>query len=125
VLNFSPEKLFLVGVIALVVLGPGRLPQAARSLGRLVAELRRMSSNFQEEVRDAMGDSLEPLSSTAATVRQLRPPDIRKTVRDTLSPSATTGNGPTETAALWPERAAEPPSPVNWGAGVPDDPTLN
>ena len=36
VLNFSPEKLFLVGLIALVVLGPNRLPQAARTLGRLV-----------------------------------------------------------------------------------------
>jgi sec-independent protein translocase protein TatB len=40
-MNFSPEKLFLVGIIALIVLGPHRLPNAARTLGRFVVEIRR------------------------------------------------------------------------------------
>jgi sec-independent protein translocase protein TatB len=125
VLNFSPEKLFLVGVIALVVLGPGRLPQAARSLGRLVAELRRMSSSFQDEVRDAMGDSLEPIKSTANTVTQLRRPDIRKTLRDTLSPPGPAASGqPGAPATSWPTEAGSA-QPENRGARVPDDPNLN
>lgn len=36
----NPVHLLFVGVIALVVLGPKRLPEVARSLGRGIRELR-------------------------------------------------------------------------------------
>ncbi len=46
----------MVLVIALIVLGPSRLPDAARSLGRAVSEFRRVSSGLQAEVRDALSE---------------------------------------------------------------------
>ncbi|HUP85489.1 MAG TPA: Sec-independent protein translocase protein TatB [Acidimicrobiales bacterium] len=49
----APEILVIL-VVALLVLGPERLPEAARQVGRAVAEMRRMSSGFQAEIRDAM-----------------------------------------------------------------------
>ena len=70
-LNFSPEKLFLVGIIALVVLGPHRLPQAARSFGRFLAQLRHMSSSFQDEVRGALHD---PMDAVNSVIGDFRPP---------------------------------------------------
>ena len=49
----APEILVIL-VVALLVLGPERLPEAARQAGRALAEMRRMSSGFQAEIRDAM-----------------------------------------------------------------------
>jgi TatA/E family protein of Tat protein translocase len=49
----APEILVIL-VVALLVLGPERLPEAARQAGRFIAEARRMSAGFQAELRDAM-----------------------------------------------------------------------
>ena len=49
----APEILVIL-VVALIVLGPHRLPEAARQVGRAVAELRRMSSGMQAELRDVL-----------------------------------------------------------------------
>jgi sec-independent protein translocase protein TatA len=49
----APEILVIL-VVALLVLGPNRLPEAARQLGRAMAEMRRLSAGFQAEIRDAM-----------------------------------------------------------------------
>jgi Tat protein translocase TatB subunit len=45
-----PELLVILAV-ALVVLGPQRLPELARSLGRAMSELRRASGDIKEELR--------------------------------------------------------------------------
>ena len=50
-LNVGPMELLVVLVVALVVLGPDRLPQASRQLGRTMAELRRWSRRLDTEVR--------------------------------------------------------------------------
>lgn len=55
-LNVGPPELLVILVVALVVLGPERLPGAARQVGRAVGELRRLSSGFQQELREAMDD---------------------------------------------------------------------
>ncbi len=54
--NVGPEKLLLLLVIALLVLGPTKLPDAARSLGRALGEFRKVSGRLQTEVRDALAD---------------------------------------------------------------------
>ncbi len=62
----------MILVVALLVLGPNRLPEAARQVGRAMAEMRRMSAGFQAEIRDAMqtpvaGPPVPPASSTDVT----------------------------------------------------------
>ncbi len=52
--SIGPAEILVVLVVALVVLGPNRLPEAARQAGRALAEFRRISSGFQAELRDAM-----------------------------------------------------------------------
>ena len=42
-------ELLVIGVIALLVLGPKRLPEMARSLGRGLAEIRRASNEMRRE----------------------------------------------------------------------------
>jgi Tat protein translocase TatB subunit len=48
----APE-LIVIFLVALIVLGPDRLPKAARQVGKAVAEFKRVSSGFQDEVRKA------------------------------------------------------------------------
>jgi sec-independent protein translocase protein TatB len=62
----SGKFLFLL-IIALVVLGPEKLPEAARAAGRLLSEFRRVTGGLQEEVREAF-----EASDLAAPVQELR-----------------------------------------------------
>lgn len=52
--SIGAPEILVVLVVALLVLGPNRLPEAARQVGRAMAEMRRMSAGFQAEMRDAM-----------------------------------------------------------------------
>lgn len=54
--SIGPAEILVVLVVALIVLGPTRLPEAARSMGKAIAELRRVTSGMQAEVRDAFAD---------------------------------------------------------------------
>ena len=55
--NIGGGELLVIVLIALIVLGPQRLPDAMRTFGRVVGEVRRISSGFQQELRDAFDDS--------------------------------------------------------------------
>lgn len=44
-------ELGVILVVALIVLGPKRLPDAARAVGRAVAEFRRQSADVMDELR--------------------------------------------------------------------------
>jgi sec-independent protein translocase protein TatB len=60
--NVGGGEIIVVLLLALVVLGPDKLPEAARKAGKFLHEFRRMTSGFQEEVRSAM--DLGSLSAT-------------------------------------------------------------
>ena len=60
-LNVGPAEMVVIFLVALLVLGPNKLPEAARQLGRAAAELRRLSSGFQDEMREAMREPLPTL----------------------------------------------------------------
>ncbi|MDQ6784671.1 MAG: twin-arginine translocase TatA/TatE family subunit [Actinomycetota bacterium] len=124
-LNFSPEKLILVGIIALVVLGPNRLPQAARTLGRVLAQVRNVSGSFQSEVRDAL---TEPRDALSNAVGDLGLSDLRSSVRGTMTGAVSPFTAAINPAVPAPSAAtsAAPASPaVSSGPPVPDDPSLN
>jgi sec-independent protein translocase protein TatB len=67
-LNLSFTHIMVVLIVALIVLGPEKLPDAARSIARVIGELRRMSSGLQAEVRDTFGDFAEPFSELVHAV---------------------------------------------------------
>jgi Tat protein translocase TatB subunit len=47
--QLSPIEILVVATIALIVFGPEKLPQIARTIGRGASELRRMASDVKEE----------------------------------------------------------------------------
>lgn len=80
-------ELLVVGVLGLLVLGPERLPKAARTLGQIVGRVRRSMANIQEDLeRHARTEELkEKLRDPAATFLDediLNPISMRKPNND-------------------------------------------
>ena len=54
--NIGGGELLIIFLVALIVLGPTKLPDAARQVGKVMGEFRRLSAGFQSEMRQAMDD---------------------------------------------------------------------
>lgn len=123
-------EFFVILLVALVVLGPERLPQVARKLGSWTAELRRAARELREgleaevgDVRELARDIRQPLDEVQQTVRE-----TGRTMRDTsaevdreLQPKQWVGpkplSGPT------PEDAMRDLEEINGTGRALDDPS--
>ena len=66
VFGIGMTELMVILVIGLLVLGPKRLPELARSLGRGLAEFRRASTDMRREFLDVAEDAkIDPLDLSA------------------------------------------------------------
>jgi sec-independent protein translocase protein TatA len=65
--SIGPGELILILIIALVVLGPGKLPDVASSLGRSVREFRKAATDVSE------AGKLDATASSAATATSSQP----------------------------------------------------
>lgn len=54
--NVGGGEVLVILLVALVVLGPDKLPGAVRKVGQVVTEVRKISNGFQAEMRTAMLD---------------------------------------------------------------------
>jgi sec-independent protein translocase protein TatB len=59
VFNLGAGEVLVILLLALIVLGPQRLPDAARQVGRFTGEIRRLSSGFQQEMKSAFDAETE------------------------------------------------------------------
>jgi sec-independent protein translocase protein TatB len=60
VFNVGGGEVLVILLVVLIVLGPDKLPDAARKIGNVVGEVRRMSAGFQNEMRAAIEDAGRP-----------------------------------------------------------------
>lgn len=67
-LSLDPAKVLVVLVVALVVLGPDKLPRAARQLGAAWSQLRQWRARLEAEVRGTFPD-LPPAHTIGEAVR--------------------------------------------------------
>lgn len=65
VFNVGVGELLVILLLGLIVLGPEKLPDAARKIGNVVGELRRMSSGVQHELRAVVEDLSRTPTSTS------------------------------------------------------------
>ncbi|MHB8220151.1 MAG: Sec-independent protein translocase subunit TatA/TatB [Acidimicrobiales bacterium] len=114
-LPLDPLKLAIIALVALVVLGPDKLPAAARKAASVWSDVRRLQSSLQQEVHGVVSelpfaDALPSL--TSATTTELagsalgaltRPADPRQALYRSI--------GLTGTDRVPDAPAASPPSP--------------
>jgi sec-independent protein translocase protein TatB len=70
VLGLSPFRLLIVAVVALIVLGPDKLPQVAKQAGVFWHSLRSLSQRVEDEIREVAPD----LPRSSDLVRYARSP---------------------------------------------------
>ncbi|AWH92375.1 Sec-independent protein translocase protein TatB [Dietzia lutea] len=70
--NVGWSELLVLGVIALVVLGPERLPEAARWLASAIRKVREFASNAQQQLRDDYGTDFEEFREPLKQLNDLR-----------------------------------------------------
>ena len=51
------SELMLIGVVALIVIGPKELPSVLRTVGRTITKVRRMAGEFQGQFQDALREA--------------------------------------------------------------------
>src|SRR5580704_5372792 len=114
-LDLSPVKILVLLVIALVVLGPDKLPQVARQLGAAWGDLRRFRARLESDVRGAFPD-LPPTHEVAQAVRS--PLAFLDRLADEHEKSqATPPPSPADEVAGAPLATGPPVNPVSNGNG--------
>ena len=67
--NLSGSEIIVILLLALVVLGPEKLPDALRRAGRTYAELKKMGNSFQDEMRSVIDEPVKEMRETADLLR--------------------------------------------------------
>ncbi len=80
-LGINGSELVVLAIIAVVVLGPERLPEYAAQLARLVKGLRRMATDAREQLREEVGPELDEVDWRKLDPRQYDP---RRIIKDAL-----------------------------------------
>lgn len=65
--NLGFSELILLGIIALIFIGPQQLPEVARSIGRLLNELKRATNDFQDTFTNPIKDEIQNRIQEART----------------------------------------------------------
>jgi sec-independent protein translocase protein TatB len=75
------EKLLLIGLIAVLLVGPERLPRYAESLGKLARRAGEFVRDTKTRVRDEMGPEIDDVDWRKLDPRQYDP---RRIIRDAI-----------------------------------------
>jgi sec-independent protein translocase protein TatB len=110
--DISWGKLVIIGVVALLVIGPKELPAVLRQLGQWMTKIRRMASEFQGQFNEAM--------------REAEMADLKKQFDETTSSIKSTFDTTeikNELEKMIQDPAAATPSASTSAATPPSDPT--
>src|SRR3954462_634070 len=107
------EKLLLLAVLAVVLLGPDRLPRYAAQLARLVKSLKSLTDNAKDRMREEMGPEVDEVDWKKLDPRQYDP---RRIIREALPDDPAAG-----TAVVAPAPRPVPRAPAEPGVPAPFD----
>jgi sec-independent protein translocase protein TatB len=109
------SELVLIGVVALIVIGPKELPAVLRAIGQWTTKIRRMAGEFQSQFQEAMREAemadlkkqVDELGDAAKGISDFDPLDFKEATKwepkpDSAAPStpdSPPATAPTETPA--------------------------
>ncbi len=131
--NFGWGELVVIGIVALIAIGPKELPTVLRTLGQWMGKVRRMANEFQGQFNEALREAefadlkkhADEISSSVSEIGQIDPigdmqKDVERTFEETPPAEAVAeaaGEGAATPAALpdaapaLPEVEVPPPEP--------------
>lgn len=72
--NLQGSEIIVILLLALVVLGPEKLPDAIRKFSQAYSEFRKMGSGFQSELKSALDEPMREMRETADLVQRAADP---------------------------------------------------
>ncbi len=124
-LNIGPPELILIFVIALVIVGPQRLPELGRTIGKGLREFRKMQDEVKDLVNTGMGDEFKQtaaeLRRTASDLKSAT--DVRSAFRTDTPRTRPHGRVRDDVTddAITPEPDTDVPEPTPLPPTSPDD----
>jgi sec-independent protein translocase protein TatB len=132
-LNVGPLELLVVLAVALIVVGPERLPELARSVGRVIRQFREVQDEVRGMVSSGVDDDMRQAADEfrKATGGVRRATDVKgavrragKSIRDETTAIRTPRPTPARSKPNEPSEGAGPPADrlLEDGASGPDRP---
>ena len=113
--DINGSEFIIIMVVAVLVIGPERMPEYAAKLARLVRQLRGMADAAQEQLREQMGPEFDDVDWKQWDPRQYDP---RRIVREALL-----DDGSDKGQAASPADASGFKAPSSFKGHDPDKPT--
>ena len=115
--DFAWSEIAVLGVIALVVIGPKDLPKALKTAGFMVRRARGMAREFQNSVDDMIRDSeLQDIREQAAKAAGV---DLNQALHDAVDPGGEIRSAMAEPLGGAPlAQEAPPPPPMVEGSAI-------
>jgi Tat protein translocase TatB subunit len=97
------QELILIGVIALIIFGPRKLPQIARTIGKTMAEFRKATNDFKstwqkevdfENLESELEGSRPTANSIAKSPQTVESPEVRVLQGSNFGKAAITATAP-------------------------------
>ena len=130
--DISWGKLVIIGVVALLVIGPKELPAVLRQVGQWMTKIRRMAAEFQGQFQEAMreaemADLKKQFDETTSSLNSALDPtgfktDMEKLIQDPMALDAASATSTPATPPSDPTAPVATPATVAPEAAPPSDP---
>ena len=98
--NFSGSEIVFLLLLALIILGPEKLPDAIRSFGKTYSEFKKMTTGFQSELKNALDEPMREMRETADAFKQAASFDIAADMLEGKKPAAADGHSRASLSAV-------------------------
>jgi Tat protein translocase TatB subunit len=115
VFNLSGSEIAFILLAALVLLGPEKLPETLRKVGRVYAEVRKISNGFQSELRNAIEEPTKEIRNAFEEPAK----EIRNTAEQAKSAFSLQQLNPNGTSTTSSRPAAPTPKPADAAPAEP------
>jgi len=92
--DFSWSEIMLIGLAALVLIGPKDMPVAIRAISRVLKKMRRMAGEFQGHVDEMLREA--DLAEVSNTLRDIRGMNIKGAMTNLVDPDGSLNRAMTE-----------------------------
>lgn len=113
--GLSGEKLLILGLIAVFILGPDRLPHYAQQLAKFAKSIKRMADGAKDQLSNEIGEELD--------WKKLDPRqyDPRRIIREALADDASVGASAAPNATILNQPKSQPQPKLAAGERAPFD----